>query len=96
MEDAHRAFVEGLEVQLVEMGHKNNVIAVLARLKAERPEKYHERLQVEGRLATVNIGVAVPLDEAQAFLRRMLGEATPETILAIATAKAPELAEVAP
>lgn len=83
--DAKRAFIEGLEEDMVRLGrdHKN-VIAILARLKAERPEKYHEKLQVEGRILRLNVNITD--DEAKVFLREMLAAARPSTLKALTDA----------
>lgn len=84
-QDARRAFRDGLEEDLVRLGrdHKN-VIAILARLKKEMPEKYHEKLQVEGRMAHLKLQVTISPDEAKHFLAEMLQFSMPETRRALA------------
>ena len=56
-----------------------DVIAILARLKKEMPHKYHEKLQVEGRMATLRLSVTITPDEAKRFLKEMLTYSMPET-----------------
>lgn len=84
-QEARRAFRDGLEEDLVRLGrdHKN-VIAILARLKKEMPEKYHEKLQVEGRMAHLKLQVTISPDEAKHFLAEMLQFSMPETRRALA------------
>ena len=75
--DAHQGFLDDMEGELVRMTReKSNVIACLARLKADRPDRYVERLQLSG---TITSGPAMSAEEARAFLRLMVQEATPTT-----------------
>ena len=76
---AKRAFMEGLEEDLVRLGREHkNVIAIIARLKAENPRKYHEKLQVEGKL--LQLQVTVEPEEAKHFLAEMIRHSMPETL----------------
>ena len=77
--NAKRAFMEGLEEDLVRLGRDHrNVIAIIARLKAENPRKYHEKLQVEGKMLQYQI--TIPPDEAKVFFQEMIRHAQPETL----------------
>jgi hypothetical protein len=82
-EAAHEEFVDGLEKRLVEMAEgKAGFLATIARLKAERPNKYVDKLQVAGAVAHVH--TTPPPDEIKALLRAMLADSLPETHAALA------------
>jgi hypothetical protein len=74
--EAHEAFVEELEQDLVRLGRKSkNVIAIIARLKGERPAKYNDKLQVDGVMKTLNLNLGVPSQaEAAAMLKQWIAE----------------------
>ena len=81
---AHEQFVDALEERLVEMGRGSNmpaVVAILARLKKERPVAWNEKLQITG--AVVHAHTAIPPAEMQGLLQSMLKDAMPETRKAI-------------
>src|SRR5262249_35645415 len=75
----YRIFLGNLEADLVQMGRKGNVIGTIARLKAEKPSKYHEKLQVEGQLRSINVNVDVSAGSATELLKNLLAASTPET-----------------
>ena len=78
VKEAKEEFLDHLEEDLVRMGReKNNVIATLARLKADRPDRYCEKLQIAGHLETVSYNIAGP--EAEKLLQRMLQNITEPT-----------------
>jgi hypothetical protein len=85
-EEAHEHFVDSLEKLMVQMG-KGQVksmgfLAIIARLKAERPSKYNDKLQVTGAIG--HIHAAPPPEEVNALLRAMLAGSMPETRAQIA------------
>jgi len=76
--ETREGFLDDLESDLVIMARtKNNVIAALARLKADRPSRYVEKLQVAGAVAHVHAGPSP--EEIDAILRELLVHARPET-----------------
>jgi hypothetical protein len=77
--EARQAFVENLEMRLVEMGHKNNALAIIARLRAELPEKYHEKLQIDAAVKSISLNVTATPEQASVLLREMLAEVTDAT-----------------
>lgn len=79
MKEALETYADNLEEELVRMGiERRNPLALFGRLKAERPDRWHDKLQQ-------NIGVAVQanLQVTPEALQKMLDEAfrdiTPET-----------------
>lgn len=80
--DAHTTFIDALEKRLVELSKGNSgFLAAIARLKAELPNKYNDKLQVSGAVA--HLHAAPPMDEVRALLRSMVIDALPETRAAI-------------
>jgi hypothetical protein len=75
--EAHETFVDGLELDLVKLGrHKNNALAIMMRLKAERPHRYEDKLRVDAAVKSMNLNVVATADEAKDLLRQMLADAT--------------------
>lgn len=77
--ETREEFVDHLEAMLVDMAAgrlKGNFLALIARLKAERPQKYSDKLQVEGAIKNLNAHVFATADEARDLLRTMLADAT--------------------
>jgi len=89
VKDAHAAFVESLEEELVKLGkEKNNALALMMRLKAEAPSKYEDKLRVDGALKHLH-GVAPISPEAAAdLLRTMLLDSTESTRAVLAATPA--------
>lgn len=78
--DAHEQFVDGLELDLVKLGrNKNNALALMMRLKKERPHAYEDKLRVEAAVKSMNLNVVATADEAKDLLRQMLADATDVT-----------------
>ena len=76
--ETREGFLDDLESDLVMMARtKNNVIAALARLKADRPNRYVEKLQIAGAVAHLHTGSSP--EELNAILREVLVYARPET-----------------
>lgn len=79
---AHEEFVDGLEKKLVEMSTgKAGFLAVIARLKAERPAKYNDKLQIAGVVG--HLHGAPPPEAVVGLLRELLLDARPETVKAL-------------
>lgn len=79
IEDAREEFREHLEWMLVEIGAgrmKGNPLAIMMRLKAELPAKYHEKLQVDGVVKHAHAHVLGSEEAARDLLRLMLSEST--------------------
>lgn len=83
--EAHEQFVDDIETDLVKLGRtKNNVIALIARLKAERPGKYHDKLQVDAAVKQLNVHAVGSIEDAQKLLAQMLADSTDVTKAALA------------
>jgi predicted transcriptional regulator len=85
-DQAHLELLDMLERQLVAMAKgeikSTGFLALIARLKAELPGKYNDKLQVSGAVAHVH-GAPAP-EVVNALLREMLGDSRPETRAALA------------
>lgn len=81
---AKMEMVENLERRLMRLtaGEKGNFLAIIARLKAELPNKYNDKLQVSGAIG--HLHSPVPQAEIESLLRSMIADATPETRAQIA------------
>lgn len=79
-EAAHAEMLETLERRLMALsaGAKGNFLAIIARLKAELPAKYNDKLQVSGAVAHLHAAPAP--DVVATILREMLLDARPETL----------------
>jgi hypothetical protein len=80
--EAHAAFVESLEEELVKLGRSktsSSVTALQTRLRAEAPTKYNDKLQIEGAIKSLNVSVAATPQQAAELLREMLESATDAT-----------------
>ena len=60
-----------------DLGEMKNPIAKIARLRADRPSRYLDKLQVAGAVA--HLHAAPPPEEVNALLREMLGASRPAT-----------------
>jgi len=78
-EAAYDHYLDKVETELGEM---KNPIAKIARLRADRPARYLDKLQVAGTIGHVH--VAPPQAEIDALLRNMLAGSMPETRAQIA------------
>jgi hypothetical protein len=77
---AIEAFRDSLEERLVEISKGTNmpaVVAILTRLKKERPSQWNEQLQITGAIAHVHTAPAP--EEMQGLLKAMLKDSMPET-----------------
>jgi len=78
-EAAYDHYLDKVETELGEM---KNPIAKIARLRADRPARYLDKLQVAGVIGHVH--AAPPQAEIEALLRNMLAGSMPETRAQIA------------
>lgn len=87
---AHEDFCDNLEHALVVLGiNKNNALALLARLKAERPQKYQDELRINASLKSVVLHAVAP-EAAVELLRLMVADATPATLASLSPGRASE------
>jgi hypothetical protein len=83
LETAKMEMIENLERKLMRLswGEKGNFLAIIARLKAELPNKYNDKLQVSGAIG--HLHAPVPAAEIAALLKAYVEDSTPETRAAI-------------
>lgn len=83
---AHEAFVDGLELRLVEMSReKGGFLPLIARLKSELPLKYNDKLQIDGAVKHLHGHAPISHEEAVTLLREMLNEMTETSRAQLAT-----------
>jgi hypothetical protein len=84
-DEAKELLADSHEKLLVQMAQgkikSTGFLALISRLKAERPAKYHDKLQVSGAVA--HLHTPIPPAEVEALMRAMLNDAAPETRAAI-------------
>jgi chorismate mutase len=81
VEEARLEFIDNLEEELVRLSkEKSQPIAAIARLKAELPHKYEDKLRVDGAMKHLHAVAPLSPEAATELLRTMLLEATDVSI----------------